>query len=80
VSNPKDSPDRVSEEAKRDLERLKREGETLGGTAMDTASRGLSNADDEDGIDRLGRKLGRGFAFAILPLLVWYFGSTAGWW
>jgi hypothetical protein len=80
VSNPKNNADRVSAEAKRDLERLKREGETLGGTAMDTASRGLSNADDEDSIDRLGRKLGRGLAFAILPLLIWYFGSTAGWW
>jgi hypothetical protein len=77
VSNPND---RTSEEAKRDLARLSREGETLGGTAMDNASRDLTRGDDEDDIDRLGKKIGRGLAFAILPLLVWYFGSTAGWW
>jgi hypothetical protein len=72
--------DKTSEQAKRDLARLSREGESLGGTAMDTASRDLTRGDDEDNIDRLGKKIGRGLAFAILPLLVWYFGSTAGWW
>ncbi len=72
--------DRVSEDAKRDLERLSREGETLGGTAMDTASRGLNKPDEEDSIDRLGRKIGRGLAFAVLPFVVIYFGYSAGWW
>ncbi len=77
MSNP---DERTSESAKRDLARLAREGESLGGTAMDTASRDLTRGDDEDHIDRLGKKIGRGIAFAILPLLIWYFGSTAGWW
>ena len=70
----------ASDAAKRDLERLKREGETLGGTAMDRASKGLANRDDEDDIDRLGRKIGRGLAFAVLPLALWWFGRSAGWW
>jgi hypothetical protein len=77
VSDPKNT---ASETAKRDLERLKREGETLGGTAMDRASKGLANRDDEDDIDRLGRKIGRGLAFAVLPFALWYFGRSAGWW
>ncbi|MGL4636503.1 MAG: hypothetical protein ACRCWF_11020 [Beijerinckiaceae bacterium] len=77
MTNPND---RTSEEARRDLARLAREGESLGGTAMDNASRDLARGDDEDHIDRLGKKIGRGIAFAILPFLVWYFGSTAGWW
>ncbi len=77
MSNP---DERTSESAKRDLARLAREGESLGGTAMDTASQDLTRGDDEDHIDRLGKKIGRGIAFAILPLLIWYFGSTAGWW
>jgi hypothetical protein len=72
--------DTISEAAKRDLERLSREGETLGGTAMGQASKGLTSPNDEDAIDRLGKTIGRGIAFAALPLLIWYFGSTAGWW
>jgi hypothetical protein len=72
--------ERVSEDAKRDLQRLAREGETLGGTAMDTASRGLNKPEEEDAIDRLGRKIGRGLAFAVLPFAVIYFGYSAGWW
>ncbi len=66
-------------EAKRDLARVAREGETLGGTAMQAAA-GEASRDDEDHIDRLGRKIGRGLAIAVLPLALWYFGSTAGWW
>jgi hypothetical protein len=77
VSAPRDP---ATETAKRDLARIAREGETLGGTAMDTASRGLSQSDGEDHIDRLGKKIGRGIAFALLPVMMWYFGSTAGWW
>jgi hypothetical protein len=72
--------DPVADKAKRDLERLSREGETLGGTAMDAASRGLSKPEDDDSIERLGRKIGRGLAFAVLPFALWYFGRTAGWW
>jgi hypothetical protein len=72
--------DRTTEQAKRDLERLSREGETLGGTAMDTASRGLSQPEDDDSVERLGRKIGRWLAFAVLPFALWYFGRTAGWW
>lgn len=71
--------DRASAAARRDLDRIAREGETLGGTAMDTASRGLADA-DEDGIDRLGRRIGRALAILILPLALWWFGQTAGWW
>jgi hypothetical protein len=76
-----DRPDRVgeSEQAKRDLARLAREGETLGGTAMDSASRGLGPA-DEDRIDRLGRRIGRGLALLALPFALWWFGRSAGWW
>jgi hypothetical protein len=72
--------DHISDQAKRDLERLSREGETLGGTAMDAASRGLSKPDEDDSIERLGKKIGRGLAFAVLPFAMWYFGRTAGWW
>ncbi len=71
--------DLQSEQAKRDLERLSREGETLGGTAMDTASRGLAR-DEDDSIEKLGRRIGRGLAFVILPLALWWFGRSAGWW
>jgi hypothetical protein len=71
--------DHISDQAKRDLERLSREGETLGGTAMDAASRGLSKPDEDDSIERLGKKIGRGLAFAVLPFAMWYFGRT-GWW
>ncbi len=76
MSEPRD---RASAEAKRDLARLAREGETLGGTAMDAASRGLADA-EEDGIDRLGRRIGRALAILILPLALWWFGRSAGWW
>jgi hypothetical protein len=73
-------PDPVADAAKRDLERLSREGESLGGTAMDQASKKLTSDNDEDHIDRLGKKIGRGIAYAVLPLALWYFGRTAGWW
>jgi hypothetical protein len=66
------------EQAKRDLERLKREGETLGGTAMDAATPRPEG--DDDAIEKLGRKIGRGLAFVVLPFAVIYFGRTAGWW
>jgi hypothetical protein len=79
-----DKADRIAEVAKRDLERVAREGESLGGTAMDQASRNLTrnlaNGEGEDHIDRLGKKIGRGIAYAILPFLIWYFGRTSGWW
>ncbi|MGL4239787.1 MAG: hypothetical protein ACRCTI_01615 [Beijerinckiaceae bacterium] len=75
MSNP---GDRASEEARRDLERLKREGETLGGTAMDAATP-RPEAED-DAIEKLGRKIGRGLAFVVLPFAILYFGRTAGWW
>ena len=74
-----DPRDRASAEAKRDLERLSREGETLGGTAMDRASRGLA-PDEDDSIDRLGRRIGRGLAFLAIPVAIWWFGTSAGWW
>jgi hypothetical protein len=70
--------DPAAEKARRDLERLKREGETLGGTAMDAATP-RTDADD-DAIERLGKKIGRALAFVALPLAVIYFGRTAGWW
>jgi hypothetical protein len=73
-------PDPVAEIAKRDLDRLSREGESLGGTAMDQAGKNLAHGNDEDNIERLGKKIGRGLAFAILPLALWYFGKTSGWW
>jgi hypothetical protein len=70
--------DAKAEAAKRDLERLKREGETLGGTAMETATPRPETEDDA--IERLGKKIGRGLAFVALPFAVFYFGRTAGWW
>ncbi len=73
-----DGRDRASDAAKRDLDRLGREGETLGGTAMDAATP-RPDADD-DAIEKLGRKIGRGLAFVALPFAIWYFGRTAGWW
>jgi hypothetical protein len=72
VNDPK------AEAAKRDLARLKREGETLGGTAMDAATPRPETEDDA--IERLGKKIGRGLAFVALPFAVIYFGRTAGWW
>jgi hypothetical protein len=72
VSDPR------AEAAKRDLDRLRREGETLGGTAMDAATPRVDAEDDA--IERLGKKIGRGLAFVALPLAVIYFGRTAGWW
>jgi hypothetical protein len=70
--------DPAADAAKRDLERLRREGETLGGTAMDAATPRPES--DDDAIERLGKKIGRGLAFAALPLVVYWFGRTAGWW
>jgi hypothetical protein len=70
--------DRQEEQAKRDLARLAREGETLGGTAMDAATPRPEGEDDA--IEKLGRRIGRGLAFVILPFAVIYFGRTAGWW
>jgi hypothetical protein len=72
VSDPK------AEAARRDLDRLKREGETLGGTAMDAATPRPDTEDDA--IERLGKRIGRGLAFVALPFAVIYFGRTAGWW
>jgi hypothetical protein len=66
------------EQAKRDLDRLKREGETLGGTAMDAATPRPETEDDA--IERLGKRIGRGLAFVALPFALFYFGRTAGWW
>jgi hypothetical protein len=77
VSTPRDP---VAEAARRDLERVAREGETLGGTAMDAASRNLGKPEEEDAIEKLGKRIGRGLAFLILPFVIWYFGRTAGWW
>jgi hypothetical protein len=70
--------DPKAEAARRDLDRLSREGETLGGTAMDAATPRPDGEDDA--IERLGRKIGRGLAFVVLPFAVFYFGRTAGWW
>lgn len=67
-----------AEAARRDLERLRREGETLGGTAMDAATPRPDSEDDA--IERLGKKIGRGLAFVALPFALLYFGRTAGWW
>ena len=77
MSTPRDP---VAEAARRDLERVAREGETLGGTAMDAASRNLGKPEEEDAIEKLGKRIGRGLAFVILPFVIWYFGRTAGWW
>jgi hypothetical protein len=68
------------EEARRDLERLKREGETLGTSAMAGAQPDRQAGDEDDGIERLGRRIGRGLAFAALPFILWWFGRSAGWW
>jgi hypothetical protein len=70
--------DPQAEAARRDLERLRREGETLGGTAMEAATPRPETEDDA--IERLGKKIGRGLAFVALPFAVFYFGRTAGWW
>jgi hypothetical protein len=70
--------DARAEAARRDLDRLTREGETLGGTAMDAATPRPETEDDA--IERLGKKIGRGLAFVALPFVVIYFGRTAGWW
>jgi hypothetical protein len=75
VSNP---GDHASDAAKRDLERLKREGETLGGTAMDAATP-RPEAED-DAVEKLGKRIGRGLAFVALPFAIWWFGRSAGWW
>jgi hypothetical protein len=65
-------------QAKRDLARLAREGETLGGTAMDAATP-RPEAED-DAVEKLGKKIGRGLAFVALPFALWWFGRSAGWW
>jgi hypothetical protein len=70
--------DPASEAARRDLARLSREGETLGGTAMDAATPRPEGEDDA--IEKLGKRIGRGLAVLILPFAVIYFGRTAGWW
>jgi hypothetical protein len=72
-----DPGDRASAEAKRDLARLSREGETLGGTAMDAATPRPEGEDDA--IEKLGKRIGRILAFAVLPFALFYFGRTAGW-
>jgi hypothetical protein len=77
--------DRISEAAKRDLDRLRHEGETLGGTAMNQAtkqaeSQHQGHSDPEDSIERLGKNIGRILAFVALPVAFWYFGKSAGWW
>ena len=77
MSTPRDP---IAEAARRDLDRVAREGETLGGTAMDAASRHLDKPEEEDAIEKLGKRIGRGLAFVILPFVIWYFGRTAGWW
>jgi hypothetical protein len=66
------------DQAKRDLARIAREGETLGGTAMDAAT--PRREGEDDAIERLGKRIGRGLAFVALPFAVIYFGRTAGWW
>jgi hypothetical protein len=66
-------------QAKRDLARLSREGESLGGTAMDTATP-RPHSDSEDPIEKLGKKIGRGLAFAVALPVIWWFGRSAGWW
>ncbi len=72
--------DPVTEAAKRDLDRVAREGETLGGTAMDAASRHLEKPEEDDAIEKLGKRIGRGLAFVVLPFVLWSFGRSAGWW
>jgi hypothetical protein len=80
VSGTNRPPESETEaQAKRDLARISREGEALGGTAMDNATPRPSSNDD-DAIERLGKKIGRGLAFAVVPFVIWYFGRSAGWW
>lgn len=71
--------DPQADRARRDLARLSREGETLGGTAMDAAAP-RTDASHDDDIERLGKRIGRGLAIVSLPFALYIFGISAGWW
>ncbi|MGL4439324.1 MAG: hypothetical protein ACRCUE_08640 [Bosea sp. (in: a-proteobacteria)] len=71
--------DPQADKAHRDLARLSREGETLGGTAMNAAAP-PSDASQDDDIERLGKRIGRWLAVLSLPFALYIFGISAGWW
>jgi hypothetical protein len=37
-------------------------------------------SEPEDRIEVIGRKIGRGLALAVVPLIVIWLGWTLGWW
>jgi hypothetical protein len=78
VSGPKSPSSETEAQARRDLDRIAREGEALGGTAMDAAT--PRPAGDGDSIERLGKNIGRGMAYACVLPVIWWFGRSAGWW
>ncbi|MGL5116524.1 MAG: hypothetical protein ACRC7C_14490, partial [Beijerinckiaceae bacterium] len=62
--------ERASDKARRDLARLSREGETLGGTAMNAAAP-RPDASQDDDIERLGKRIGRWLAILSLPFALY---------
>ena len=85
-------PDEREDEARRTLERVARETETVGGSAMAKATQRLSDhfsgrdavgAREDGGTDPVevwGRRIGRGLSLlGVIGLTIWL-GFQMGWW
>lgn len=70
--------DKTSEAARRDLERVAREGDSVLGSSMQAGAPRPS--EDEDPIEKLGKRIGRTLAYVALPLAIYLFGRSASWW
>jgi hypothetical protein len=70
--------DKAAEAARRDLERLGREGDSVLGSSMQVGAPRPS--EDEDPIEKLGKRIGRTLAYVVLPIAIYVFGRSASWW
>jgi hypothetical protein len=75
-SRPTD--DKAAEAARRDLERVRREGDTVLGSSLQAGAPQQTEADDP--IEKLGKRIGRSLAYVALPIALFLFGRSAGWW
>ncbi len=73
MSKREDHYKQREEEARRALERIEAQSETLGTSALARAARAMSARDDGDQIELWGRRIGRGLAIVVAIGLIMYF-------
>jgi hypothetical protein len=80
--------DEREREAREALERVARDSETIGGSAMGRAARRVSDhfaakdarEDGNDSIELWGRRIGRALSLIGVIVLTWWLGVQLHWW